>query len=118
MVRAYRQWSPRTPSSDSISPQSSPERIPIPPKFKGSTSLPESIALSISKLTAPRPPPPKPHRQILDPQLKKEIASLQGLPLNHEARPGPGIKGFKMIPSKTKSSLHERFTLNKNDSNI
>nr|XP_045597715.1 uncharacterized protein LOC123757865 isoform X2 [Procambarus clarkii] len=54
---------------------------------------------------------PEPHRQILDPKVQKEIAMLQGkdeISLNNG--PGPGVKGFRHIPSQTTRSLNERFT--------
>ncbi|KAK7015907.1 hypothetical protein SK128_003173, partial [Halocaridina rubra] len=54
---------------------------------------------------------PEPHRQILDPKIQKEIAMLQGkdeVTLN--SGPGPGVKGFKNVPSQTTRSLNERFT--------
>ncbi|XP_066952726.1 uncharacterized protein [Macrobrachium rosenbergii] len=54
---------------------------------------------------------PEPHRQILDPKIQKEIAMLQGkeeVTLN--SGPGPGVKGFRHVPSQTTRSLNERFT--------
>ncbi|MPC76841.1 hypothetical protein E2C01_071274 [Portunus trituberculatus] len=55
-------------------------------------------------------PVPEPHRQILDPKVQKEIAMLQGKEVSLNSGPGPGVKGFRHIPSHTARSLNERFT--------
>lgn len=55
-------------------------------------------------------PVPEPHRQILDPKVQKEIAMLQGKEVSLNNGPGPGVKGFRHIPSHTARSLNERFT--------
>lgn len=55
-------------------------------------------------------PLPEPHRQILDPKVQKEIAMLQGKEVSLNNGPGPGVKGFRHIPSHTARSLNERFT--------
>ena len=55
-------------------------------------------------------PAPEPHRQILDPKVQKEIAMLQGKEVSLNSGPGPGVKGFRHIPSHTARSLNERFT--------
>ena len=66
---------------------------------------------ALLRITADRPKNPKPHKQMLDPQVQKEIAALQGHPENiQNSGPGPGVKNFKMMPNLTHSSLSQRFT--------
>ncbi|KAG0711888.1 hypothetical protein GWK47_019634 [Chionoecetes opilio] len=52
----------------------------------------------------------EPHRQMLDPKVQKEIAMLQGKEMCLNNGPGPGVKGFRHVPSNTARSLNERFT--------
>lgn len=104
---------PESPPSSSSSSSSSEEDYPPPSTSRRVSSEvpPKDPLYSILRIGAERPPPPKPHRQVLDSTVQKEIAALQGYDEPHSVGPGPGVKGFKMMPSRTKTSLNERFTI-------
>lgn len=100
-------------------PPSPPKSLHIPSTSKRSSTSKSVRQVSKShssntvtmNVTAERP---KPHRPYLDPQVQKEIALLQGKQTpNINSSPGPGIKGFKMMPNQTTTRLSERFTQEK-----
>ncbi|XP_047738164.1 uncharacterized protein LOC108670028 isoform X2 [Hyalella azteca] len=96
--RSTRSSSPDTISSDSSSSSSSgsssSSEIPKRPAYKA----PKERVL------------PEPHQQVLDPQVRESIASLQGKDPKSKSGPGPGIKNLVFVPNKTGKSLNQRFT--------
>ena len=105
------------------SPPPKPVILPSPPKrsiafssSKSSTKPSSSKSSSLMTVVAERPSPPKPHRPTLNPEVQKEIALIQGKKVPSKASNslrGPGIKGYKITPTQTKTTLTERFTQEK-----
>ncbi|KAF2351578.1 hypothetical protein FHG87_017665 [Trinorchestia longiramus] len=85
-------------SSSSSSDSSSSSRNPRPATYKA----PKERFL------------PEPHKQVLDPQVRESIASLQGKDPESKSGPGPGIKDLVFVPSRTGKSLNQRFTFSDN----